>query len=62
MNDQLLAWEAMSEERKEGDKNKAKDSGLEEREDKRRNKNLSSASRRQSRWLSVLNEFCTEMG
>lgn len=24
MNDQLLAWEAMSEERKEGDKNKAK--------------------------------------
>jgi len=24
MNDQLLAWEAMSEERKEGDKDKAK--------------------------------------
>lgn len=59
MPHQLLVWEALREERKEGDRKKAKKRtmGLEDREEKRRKKNISLASSRQSCWLSILLNF-----
>lgn len=46
MTDQLLAWGALRGKRKEGDRNKTKGRimGLEEKEEKKRNKNISLAS------------------
>lgn len=46
MTDQLLAWEAMRGKRKKGDRDETKGriKGTEEKEDKRRNKNMSLTS------------------
>jgi len=46
MTDHLLAWGAMRRRRKEGDRDKTKGRimGTEEKEDRRRNKNMSLAS------------------